>query len=91
MWDGTQIAPEDAHYQCADCRGLIPHHRKFEMLRAGEWRPMNPAGKFPGFRISRLYAPDWSWGRIVTDPMEGFLSAKHDLAKMQAFKNKRPG
>ena len=26
------IAPEDAHYQCAGCRELIPHHRKLEML-----------------------------------------------------------
>lgn len=81
------VAPEDAVYQCIGCKTLIPHYRKLEMLRAGEWRATNPAGKYPGFGISRLYAPDWSWGRIVTDPMEGFLAAKDDAARMQTFKN----
>jgi phage terminase large subunit GpA-like protein len=85
--EGRYIPPEDAHYQCAACEEFIPHHRKWEMLRSGEWRRTNPEGKYPGFRISRLYSPDWSWGKIVTDPAEGWLVAKKTPAAHRVFKN----
>jgi phage terminase large subunit GpA-like protein len=85
--EGRYIPPEDAHYQCAACEDFIPHHRKWEMLRAGEWRRTNPEGKYPGFRISRLYSADWPWGKIVTDPAEGWLVAKETPAAHRAFKN----
>lgn len=81
------IAPEDAHYCCAGCARLVPHHRKWEMLRAGEWRPTNPNGKYPGFRISRLYSPDWSWGKVVTDPAEGWLATKDNPEAQRVFRN----
>ncbi len=81
------IAPEDAVYQCAECHGLIPHHRKLDMLRAGKWRATNPSGKYPGFRISRLYSPDWSFGRVVTDPHEGWLAAQGHSEKLRVFAN----
>ncbi len=55
-----------------------------EMLRAGEWVAQNPDGAYPGFQISRLYAPDWSWGRVV---VELFLPAKDDPSKRQQFDN----
>src|ERR1035441_3400744 len=55
--EGREIAPEDAHYQCAGCHEFIPHHRKLEMLRGGRWVATNPGGRYPGFSISRLYAP----------------------------------
>lgn len=85
--DGTRIEPADAHYQCCECGKLIPHYRKLEMLRAGKWAATNPEGKYPGFQISRLCAPDWSWGRIVTDPLEGFLAAKGNPSREKTFKN----
>jgi len=85
--NGRYIAPEEAHYRCESCDRFIPHFRKIEMLRSGEWRATNPDGKYPGLQISRLYAPDWSWGRVVTDPLEGFLPAKNDQTRMRAFKN----
>jgi phage terminase large subunit GpA-like protein len=87
--DGTavDVPPEEAVYQCAECRALIPHHRKLEMLRAGEWRATNPEGKYPGFRINRLYAPDWPWGKVVTDPDEGWLAAQGHPEKLRVFAN----
>jgi phage terminase large subunit GpA-like protein len=81
------IPPEDAHYECEGCQELIPHYRKIEMLRAGRYVATNPNGKYPGWWISRLYATDWSWGRIVTDPLEGFFATKDDPVKFKAFVN----
>jgi len=85
--DGQHIPPEQAVYRCAGCEGLIPHHRKLDMLRAGEWRSTNPNGKYPGFRISRLYSPDWSWGQVVTDPDEGWLAAQGKPERLKVFAN----
>jgi phage terminase large subunit GpA-like protein len=85
--DGQHVAPEEAVYVCCECGKPIPHHKKLEMLCAGKWLRTNAAGKYPGFSISRLYSPDWSWGKIVTDPIEGFLQAKGDSARMQSFTN----
>ena len=85
--DGQYIEPEAAIYQCAGCHGLIPHHRKLEMLRAGEWRATNPDGKYPGFRISRLYSPDWAWGKVVTDADEGWIPAQGHPEKLRVFVN----
>lgn len=81
------IQPDEAHYECDECGALIPHHRKLEMLRGGEWRATNPEGKYPGFWIWRGYSPDCSWGKIVTDPLEGFLATKDDPIKFKVFVN----
>jgi len=83
---GEWVEPEDARYQCAnpECAKLIPHHRKLEMLRAGKWIAQNPEGAYPGFHISRLYAPDWSWGRVAT---EVFIPATGNQEALKAFVN----
>src|SRR6185369_12734973 len=52
-----------------------------------EWRATNPEGKYPGFRISRLYSPDWSWGRIVTDPAEGWQASAGNPEAQRVFRN----
>jgi phage terminase large subunit GpA-like protein len=85
--DGQQIPPEEAVYRCAGCQGLIRHHHKLDMLRAGGWQPTNPNGKYPGFRISRIYSPDWSWGQVVTDPDEGWLAAQGKPERLKVFAN----
>jgi phage terminase large subunit GpA-like protein len=85
--DGMSVEAENAVYQCAECKVLIPHYRKLEMLRGGQWIATNPEGKYPGFRINRLYSPDWSWGQLVTDPLEGWLQAQGNPAALQAFIN----
>jgi phage terminase large subunit GpA-like protein len=82
--DGEVIEPANAHYQCEKCERLIPHHLKLDMLQKGRWVATNAAGRYPGFGISRLYAMDWSWGRIVT---EKFLPAKDNPIKLQSFVN----
>ncbi|MCP4989346.1 MAG: hypothetical protein GY928_25805 [Colwellia sp.] len=41
---------------CENCGALIPESKKLEMLQKGEWRPQNPAGKYPGFRLPQLYS-----------------------------------
>jgi len=80
------VEPADARYQCAnpDCGKLIPHHHKVEMLCKGRWIAQNPEGQYPGFHISRLYAPDWSWGRIAT---EVFIPARGNQEALKAFVN----
>jgi phage terminase large subunit GpA-like protein len=57
------------------------------MLRGGEWRAMNPEGKYPGFHISRLYSPDSAWGKVVTDPDEGWLPAQGHPERLRVFMN----
>lgn len=92
VWDNVrwgkvgavEIKPENAHYLCAGCGELIPHHRKTEMLRDGRWIAQNPEGKHRSYQISRLYAPDWSWGRVV---VELFIPAKTNVAAMRNFRN----
>jgi phage terminase large subunit GpA-like protein len=82
--EGEVVEPGDAHYECEECKALIPHYRKLDMLEKGHWVKTNPDGRYPGFHISRLYAPDWSWGRIVVDK---FLPAKDNPIKLQSFVN----
>ena len=82
--EGEIIEPRDAHYECASCKILIPHYHKIDMIQRGRWIAQNPDGRYPGFHISRLYAPDWSWGRIVT---EEFLPKKDDPQGLKAFIN----
>jgi phage terminase large subunit GpA-like protein len=82
--DGVYIAPEHAHYKCCSCGELIPHHHKTEMLRDGRWIAQNEGGGYPSFQISRLYAPDWAWGRVVT---ELFLPAKDNPEALRQFTN----
>jgi phage terminase large subunit GpA-like protein len=84
--DGRQIDAEHAVYKCASeaCGALIPHHRKIEMVERGGWVATNPDGRYPGFTISRLYQPDFSWGKIV---IEKFLPAKNNPDALQGFVN----
>ena len=64
--------PEDAAYRCAECRELIPHRLKAEMVECGEYRAANPSSPIPGFRVSQLISPKKSWGEIAVE----FLAAK---------------
>ncbi len=64
--------PEDAAYRCAECRELIPHRLKAEMVERGEYRAANPSSPIPGFRVSQLISPKKSWGEIAVE----FLAAK---------------
>jgi phage terminase large subunit GpA-like protein len=79
----VMIAPSEAHYECAECRAWIPHFKKAWMNARGEWRPQNPAGKFPGFRANQLISPRKSWGEIA----EQFLRAKDSREDLIVFVN----
>lgn len=81
-----EIAPAEAHYMCAneDCRALIAEHHKMDMLTRGKWVAGNPGNKNPGFHINRLYAPDFSWGRVV---VEEYLPKGNDPELIRTFVN----
>jgi phage terminase large subunit GpA-like protein len=75
--------PEDAAYRCAECRELIPHRLKAEMVERGEYRAANPSSPIPGFRVSQLISPKKSWGEIAVE----FLAAKKSPETLKAFLN----
>ena len=82
VW-GDGIEPEDAHYKCESCKGLIPNWRKSWMLDRGEWRKGNEKSKIAGFHLSRLYSPVTPWGDLAIE----FLAAVKADGGLQAFVN----
>jgi phage terminase large subunit GpA-like protein len=80
-WDQGQ--PETVHYVCAACAALIEEADKLLMLKNGRWIPDNPSSRIPGFRLSALYSPFFSWSRLI----ERWLRDKSDPLKLRTFVN----
>ncbi len=80
---GIDIAPADAHYECEECKTLIPHWKKAAMTAKGRWIPMNPEGAFPGFHASQLISPRKTWGELAVE----FLEAKARPEDLIVFTN----
>lgn len=80
-WDAGQ--PETAHYVCAACACVIDENDKLLMLKRGRWIAENPTSKTPGFTLSAIYSPFFSWARFV----ERWLRDKGDMLKLQTFVN----
>jgi phage terminase large subunit GpA-like protein len=81
--DGRVIQPDDAHFECGECRALSPEAKKWEMLRGGEWRAQAPGRKIRGYHLSQLYSPLRSWGSCA----EEFIAAGKNPTKLQVFVN----
>lgn len=75
--------PEEAHFSCPACGGVIEEHHRPAMLRGGQWVAHNPGARTVGFHLWTAYSPLESWGLIA----EAWLSAKGDPAREQAFAN----
>lgn len=64
--------PEDAHFVCRSCGGLIEHKDKRAIVSAGEWRSHAP---FTGHRSYHIWAaysfsPNATWGQIAKEFVE---------------------
>lgn len=65
--------PQNAHYVCDQCGGLITDGHKPMMLRKGIWVPGRPEVRgHAGFAINELYSPWRTFGEIAV----AFLRAK---------------
>jgi phage terminase large subunit GpA-like protein len=80
-WDGGD--PSTAHYVCIACQCVIEEHDKLRMLKNGRWIAENPSSKTPGFRLSALYSPFFTWARLV----ERWIRDHKDPLKLRAFVN----
>jgi hypothetical protein len=76
-----------AYYECENCKDKITDGHKTRMLRAGEWRPLNPnAGKGRrSYHLNSLYAPWRSCGFGELAVL--FLRQKASLLGLQDFVN----
>lgn len=80
-WDADK--PETAHYVCAACTCVIEETDKPLMLKHGRWVAENPTSRTPGFRLSALYSPFFTWARLV----ERWLGDKKEPLKLRSFVN----
>ncbi len=80
--------PHEAYYACCHCGGVIQHHQKSEIVKAGKWVALAPGGgKHPSYHIDALVSLLTTWDKIV----EEFLKSKDDPNKLRAFVNLKLG
>ncbi len=81
--------PEQSHFSCNECGGVIEEHHRPQMLRAGEWRADNPKAKrfHRSFYLWSAYSLLQSFERIARE----WINAKGDPASEQTFFNDTVG
>lgn len=81
--------PEDAHFTCIACGGIIEEHHRPQMLAGFEWRAQNPAARreHRSFWIWSAYSYLQSWSRIAQE----WLKARGDPAAEKVFLNDTAG
>jgi phage terminase large subunit GpA-like protein len=90
--------PEDAHFSCDDCGGLIEEHHRPVMFRAAKaleskgenpWRAANPKAKrfHRSFALWSAYSPLQRFEQIARE----WLAARGDPASEQTFFNDTVG
>ena len=78
--------PEEAAYECPNCKSIVPHACKRDMVYAGRWRQTNPDVQgHAGFRLNALVSlhANASWDKLAAL----FLKAKDDVTELQPFTN----
>jgi len=80
-WD--EGLPHTAHYVCMACAAVIEESDKRRMDKDGRWIAENEHSVIPGFTLSALYSPFFTWSRLV----ERFLRDKRDPLKLRSFVN----
>lgn len=80
-WD--EDAPESPYYLCEFCQAVIEEFDREDMLAKGHWVASQPFNGVASFRISQLYSPFVSWGRMVLD----FLESKKAASKLEVYTN----
>jgi len=92
-FDGVK-RPEDAAYQCASCRELIPERYKTWMLdpaHGARWVHEDPDNPVRSFHINLLYQPyGWAypWSRLAKDWLDAIDKSKlGDPIELKTFTN----
>ena len=83
---------ENTHYECIQCKELIPERYKTTMLSKGVWVSAFPAmenEKEYGYHLSAMYSPlgMYSWGNMAKDYEESI----GDIPETIAFMNTKLG
>lgn len=82
-WDAAENGALHAFYVCEACHAVIEEYEKRRMLAHGRWLAGNPESPTPGFRITALYSPFFSWKRLV----DRWLRDKDTPLTLEAFLN----
>lgn len=72
----TKDRPDDAHFVCRTCGGIIEHNDKREIVEAGEWRPHAPFTGHASFHLWAAYSfsPNATWAQIARE----YAKAAHE-------------
>ena len=78
--------PEEAHWACPSCGGVVEETGKASMVAKGRWRATKPEVKgHAGFKVNSLISPlaNATWEKLAAE----FLAAKDNPADLQTFMN----
>jgi terminase, large subunit len=64
--------PEEAHFVCRQCAGVIEHRDKRAIVEAGEWRAHAPFTGHASFHIwaAYSYSPNATWAQLASEFLE---------------------
>ena len=92
-WPRNQFGEADptvvqyqSYYECEYCKGRIDDRQKMQMMRAGEWKPLNQRRGRPrsvAFQINSIYSPWLTFGMVAVE----FLTSKDDPETLMNFVN----
>lgn len=65
----TKGQPEDAHFVCRECGGVIEHKDKRAIVEAGQWRAHAPFTGHASFHIwaAYSYSPNATWAQLAAE------------------------
>ena len=80
------VVQYQSYYECEYCKGRIDDRQKMQMMRAGEWKPLNQRRGRPrsvAFQINSIYSPWLTFGMVAVE----FLTSKDDPETLMNFVN----
>lgn len=80
------VVQYQSYYECEYCKGRIDDRQKMQMMRAGEWKPLNQRQGRPrsvAFQINSIYSPWLTFGMVAVE----FLTSKDDPETLMNFVN----
>lgn len=87
VWDNVRWqegAPDDAYYECSQCKHKITDQEKLKILRRGDWIPTKPEARIVGFHLNALYSPWTTFGSMAIEYVEAH---HHGREAMKVFVN----
>jgi len=73
--------PQEAHFICRTCGGMIEHKDKRAIVTAGEWRPHAAFTGHASFHLWTAYSfsPNATWGQIAAEFLDANTSGPEHL------------